>query len=264
MHGAEYVFHIAGVTKARREREFFDGNVTTTRNLLEAASRADHLRKFCHLSSLTAVGPSYTGLPLDEDSPCRPITAYGVSKLQGETLCQLYSSRVPLVIIRPPAVYGPRDQDILELFRWVRRGIKPMLGKKHKSLTIVHVTDLARAIVEATLSERTKGETYFVADQNIYSLTDIFSQLAKLMEKRTVPLPAPSFLVYSVAAIVELVSFLSSKPPALNIEKARDLVQPHWVCNARKIENHIGFRSQVTLDEGLKSTLDWYKTCGWL
>ena len=139
-----------------------------------------------------------------------------------------------------------------------------MLGSRHKTLTIIHVTDLARAIVEATLAERTRGETYFAADQNIYPLADIYHRLTKLIGKRTLPLPAPSFLVYSFAAVVELLSYFSSKAPVLNIGKARDLVQPHWVCNARKIEDHIGFRSRITLDEGLKTTLDWYESRGWL
>ncbi len=261
---AEYVFHIAGVTKARKHRDFFEGNVTTTRNLLEVASRTAHLKKFCFVSSLTAVGPSHDGTPLDEQAPCQPISTYGVSKLEAETLCQLYSQRVPMVVIRPPAVYGPRDQDVLELFRWVSRGITPILGSRQKSLSLIYATDLARAMVEATLSERTTGETYFAAEETVHVVVHLIDLVAALMGKRTVPLLAPPFLIYSAAAVAEFFSLFSSKPPVLNIEKARDIVQPHWVCSSKKIEHHIGFKCNVPAMEGLKMTYEWYKQHGWI
>ena len=109
---AEYIIHIAGITKARRKSEFFAGNVATTNNLLLAASQLKHVKKFCFISSLTAVGPSATGIPLNENAVCDPITAYGKSKLDAERLCKNYSDKLPIVIIRPPAVFGPRDTDI--------------------------------------------------------------------------------------------------------------------------------------------------------
>jgi nucleoside-diphosphate-sugar epimerase len=264
MKDAEYVVHVAGVTRAKDRRDFFEGNVTTTRNLLEVASRTSGIKKFCFVSSLTAVGPSSNGAPLDEQALCQPGTSYAVSKLQAETLCQLYSQRVPIVIIRPPAVYGPRDRDVLELFQWVGRGITPILGSKQKTLSLIYATDLARAIVDATISEKTVGETYFATDETIYSQIQLIHLVAELMDKRAMPLPAPPFLVYSVAAVSEFFSLFSSKPPLLTIEKARDLLQTHWVCSSKKIEEHIGFKCIVPAAEGLKATLEWYRHRGWL
>jgi nucleoside-diphosphate-sugar epimerase len=261
---AEYIFHVAGVTKARRHREFFEGNVTTTRNLLEAASGSPRLKKFCLISSLTAVGPSPDGTPLDESAPARPVTSYGISKLQAETLCQLHSKNIPIVIIRPPAVYGPRDRDVLELFHWLKRGIKPILGDPRKTVSIIYATDLAQAIVGAAVSEKTTGETYFVSDGAVYRYSDIIERLAKMIGRRTFTLRAPAPLVYAVAGLTELLSAFSSKPPLLNLDKARDLIQPHWVCNPRKIEEHIGFKSSVSHTEGLQRTFEWYKEYGWI
>ena len=120
---ADYIIHIAGITKAKHKSEFFTGNVTTTNNLLLAASQLKHLKKFCFISSLTAVGPSVTGIPLTEVSPCHPLTVYGKSKLEAEQVCKQFSDTLPIVIIRPPAVFGPRDTDILEIFKWVSRGL---------------------------------------------------------------------------------------------------------------------------------------------
>jgi nucleoside-diphosphate-sugar epimerase len=102
---AEYIIHIAGITKAKHKSEFFTGNVTTTNNLLTAASQLKHLKKFCYISSLTAAGPSPTGIPLNETTHCHPITAYAKSKLEAEHICKQYSEKIPIVVIRPPAVF---------------------------------------------------------------------------------------------------------------------------------------------------------------
>jgi dihydroflavonol-4-reductase len=261
---AEYIFHIAGVTKARRHHEFFEGNVTTTKNLLEAASGSAHLKKFCLISSLTAAGPSQDGTPLDESVSAHPITNYGISKLQAETLCQLHAKNIPIVIIRPPAVYGPRDRDVLELFHWLKRGVKPILGDPRKTVSIIYVTDLARAVVEATVSERTAGETYFVSDGAVYLYTEMIERLAALLGKRTFTLRAPAPLVYAVAGMTELLAIFSSTTPYLNLDRARDLIQPHWVCSPKKIEEQIGFKSCVSFTDGLRQTFEWYKEHGWV
>lgn len=261
---ADYIVHIAGVTKAKYRREFFEGNVAATTSLLEAAKNNTRLKKFCLVSSLTAVGPSRDGTPLDEQTPCRPITTYGKSKLEAENICRSYSHNIPIVIIRPPAVYGPRDQDILEIFRWAVKGVMPIIGGRQKTLSFVYAPDLARAIIEATLSEKTTGETYFVADKPVYLFTDLVRRLAAIAGKKTLSLPIPPFALYSAAAVAQFFSRFSSKPSVLSIEKARDLLQMHWVCSAKKIEQHIGFTCTTPIDDGLRTTYHWYKEQGWL
>jgi Nucleoside-diphosphate-sugar epimerases len=167
---AEYIIHIAGTTKAKRKSEFFTGNVTTTNNLLLAASQLKHLKKFCFISSLTAVGPSPTGIPLNETAPCHPITAYGKSKLEAERLCKNYSEKLPIVIIRPPAVFGPRDTDILEIFKWVNHGLKPILGSSAKTLSLVYAPDLAKGIVRRSMIEPSAKHTISPIRQFLLSL----------------------------------------------------------------------------------------------
>jgi dihydroflavonol-4-reductase len=261
---SEYILHIAGVTKARKQREYHDGNVLATRNLLDAAAADSHLKKFCFVSSLSAVGPSADGTPLNEESPCNPITTYGVTKLEAETVCQLHADRIPIVILRPPPVYGPRDQDILEVFRWLKRGILPIFGNLGKSLSVVYGPELARGIVDATLSEKTTGETYFVADAAIHRFVDILDIAARILGIRPMRMPLPAAILYPLAGASEIISAFGSRPSVLNIEKARDLLQTHWVCTPKKLEDHIGFRTRITIEEGLKLTLDWYKEFGWL
>jgi dihydroflavonol-4-reductase len=261
---SEYIIHLAGITKAKYQKDFFAGNATTTNNLLFAASHLKHLKKFCYISSLTAAGPSVSGIPLKETVHCRPITTYGKSKLEGERLCKNYSAKLPVVILRPPAVFGPRDTDILEIFKWVSHGLKPIIGSPAKTLSLVYAPDLAKGIIRATLDDRTIGETYNIADPTIFTFSSVIDYLATVVHKRTIQVPLPKGLVYSMAGIMQFVALLGKNPAVLNIEKARDLLQTHWVCDPRKIQEHIGFQTSTSIYDGVNKTFRWYKDNGWL
>jgi dihydroflavonol-4-reductase len=262
--GAEYIIHIAGTTKANRRQDYLAGNVETTKNVLLAASQLKNLKKLCFVSSLTAVGPSATGAPLKETANCHPITAYGKSKLEAEHLCISYAGKMPIVIIRPPAVFGPRDTDILEVFKWVSLGIKPVLGTTAKTVSLVYAPDLAQGIIRATFHEKTVGEIYNIADATIFTFTSVMDILARCMDKRIVQIYLPKILVYSMAGVSQFLAFWSSKPAVLNIEKARDLLQTHWVCDTQKIHDQIGFQTSTPLDKAINTTLQWYKVRDWL
>jgi len=264
LQGSDFVVHIAGTTRGRRRKDFFRGNVEVTSRLLEAARNAGGIRKFCYISSLTATGPSVDGRPVDESSECRPITPYGESKLEAERVCQNYSGDLPVVVIRPPAVYGPRDSDILDMFRWIKFGLVPVIGSRHKTLSLVYAPELARAIGIATISERASGETYFVADEECYDFSRLVDITAGLMGKRAIRLPLPDFLVYSIAAATQTVSWILPKPSVVNIDKIKDLLTPHWVCDPGKIQRELGFTTAVQAEDGLRRTLDWYRQQRWL
>lgn len=260
----EYIIHIAGITKAKYRNDFLAGNAIATQNLLNAASQSKHLKKFCYISSLTAVGPSAHGIPLAESALCHPITTYGESKLEAERHCQQFMDQFPIVIIRPPAVFGPRDTDILELFKWVQYGIRPIIGSSAKTVSFLYAPDLAKGIVQATLDERTRGETYFIADPTIFDFSYLVDSLATFINKRTLSVHIPKGLVYSMAGITQFLALFGNKPAVLNIEKARDLVQKHWVCNPQKIKDHIGFTTTTPIDEGIQKTYQWYRENNWL
>jgi nucleoside-diphosphate-sugar epimerase len=260
----DYVIHIAGVTRAKHRKDFFEGNVVATRNLLQIASRSKRLKKLCYMSSLTAVGPSPDGTPVDEQTPCRPITSYGRSKLEAEQLCHSFSARIPVVILRPPAVYGPRDKDVLELFKAAKFGLQPNVGSGEKTLSLVYGPDLAKAVVEATLSEKTAGKTYFVADPRVYSQPHIYDTISELVGSRSFRPKLPPAIVYSAAAITEFISLFRRNPAILTIEKARDLTQDHWVCSPESMKRDIGFEATMGADEGLKQTYLWYRDVHWI
>jgi dihydroflavonol-4-reductase len=264
LEDVEYIIHIAGVTKAKQPIDFYNGNVRATYCLLQAANHFAHLKKFCYISSLTAVGPSSNGTPLTETAHCRPITTYGKSKLEAENICKRFMDKIPITILRPPAVFGPRDTDILEMFKWINHGLKPVIGSAEKTLSLVYAPDLADAIVQATFDERTEGEIYNIADQTIFTFSSLMDYLATFANKRTIKVHLTRGMMYSMAGIMQFVSYLGNKPAVLNIEKARDLLQKHWVCDPTKIQKHIGFQTTTSIYDGLDKTFRWYKEMKWL
>jgi dihydroflavonol-4-reductase len=260
----DYVVHIAGITKAKRKSDFYSGNVAATKNILDAALRSNRLKKFCFVSSLTAVGPSPDGQPLTESAPCHPITTYGKSKLAAERLCIQYMDRLPIVVLRPPAVYGPGDTDTFEMYKLVARGFRPVIGSRDKTVSLIYAPELAKAIVRATLDDRTAGQIYFTSDPVIYPFSNLIDYMAKVAERRTVPLHLPAGAVNALAGIVQCISFFGSRPAVLNLEKARDILQKHWVCSPQKIKDHIGFETTISVYRGIEQTFAWYRENGWL
>jgi nucleoside-diphosphate-sugar epimerase len=265
--GASYVFHIAGVVNAPTKKEFFDGNVLTTKNVLEAALDNPTIKKILITSSLAATGPSArSGEPLTENTVCQPINAYGLSKLEQEKLVATYTDKLPLVVIRPPAVYGPRDTEIFLFFETVKKGILPLLGLfGHKTLSLVHVKDLVNGMFMAANSEQTNGQTYFISSFKEYNWLTTGSLIAEALGcKKPISIRVPHAMVYVVASFGQLAAKLTKKKVDLDIERAKQVLAPSWYCSPEKAHKDFGYTELIPIEEGLKETADWYKSQKWL
>ena len=136
----DYVFHVAGVVKAKNKEGFYHGNSDSTKNLLEIAYKVNPgLKKFIFVSSLAACGPAKTDKPVDESTVPDPITTYGLSKLKAEEEVFKYRDKFPISIVRPPAVFGPRDTEILIYFKTFSKGLNSVIGFDAKYLSLVYV-----------------------------------------------------------------------------------------------------------------------------
>ena len=262
---ADLVFHLAGLTKAPDAATYDRVNAGGTERLIEACLGArTNLDRFVYCSSLAAVGPSCDATPNTEDVTPQQLTDYGSSKLKGEMVVRECADRLPITIIRPPAVYGPRDTDIFLFFQMINRGVMPILGDADKLLSLVHVKDLVAGIYTAAVSERAIGETYFLTDGDIHTWMEIERIIADALEKYTFKVKVPFFLLDFLSIVTEAAAKISRQTPTLNRQKVRDLKQRFWICDSTKAQKELGYRPNYFLEKGIQETADWYRANGWL
>lgn len=261
----DYVFHLGGVVRAKNEQEFYQANYEGTENLLRACQQKNpDLKKFIFLSSQAAVGPGFDKIPLQESDPPRPISIYGKSKLKAEQAVLEYGPYFPVTIIRPPSVYGPRDDDILEIFKYVKRGIKSMPGMKDKFVSLIHVRDLVDGIILVAESEKSTGQIYFLANPKIHSILEFETEIAHAMNKKTITIRVPEFLIDFYAYVNELHSKMTDKIAIVNKDKALEMKQRYWLVDSTKARNELRFVTRISLEEGIRETLLWYRQNKWL
>jgi dihydroflavonol-4-reductase len=261
----DVIYHLAGITKAKTKAEYFLGNHVATKNLLQAARDFNpNIKRFVHVSSQAAVGPSLNGTPVDEKTRFHPITTYGISKMEAEKECLKLLDQLPITIVRPPAVYGPRDKDIFEFFSTLSKGLQPMIGFKNTYVSLIHVKDLVDGIILAAEQPNAVSQTYFISSERYYNWKEIGELTALILNKKVLRIRIPTPLVYLISAIAEFFSLMSSKPALLNLEKARDIVQEAWTCSIEKAKKELEFKESLTIEEGIRDTVQWYRLHGWL
>jgi nucleoside-diphosphate-sugar epimerase len=262
---ADYIFHVGGITKAKKESMYYKVNADGSRVLYEVCLEHNpHVKKIVHVSSLAAAGPSEVGRPRMETDPPRPLTIYGRSKFEGEKYALEYMKSLPITILRPPAVYGPREKDILFYFQAMRRHLRPMVGFKPKYLSLIYVRDLVRAIMLAAESPRSAGEVYFVDDGRIRTWTEFAGTIHEHLPTWTFPVTVPESLLTVVAFVAEFLAQFSPRPALLNRQKMIELRQVAWTCSSEKIRRELGFEPEYTLERGCAETIQWYREQGWL
>ncbi|MCD6386627.1 NAD-dependent epimerase/dehydratase family protein [Candidatus Sumerlaeota bacterium] len=263
----DYIYHPAGLIKARRPRDYYLVNCDGTRNLLQAVIDTQQaIKRFVFFSSQAASGPSRDGAPITETSPCYPITDYGKSKLEAEKAVRELADAhsIPFTIIRPPAVFGPRDKEILFYFQQAQKGSIPVIGSPDNQFSIVYVRDLVEGTILAGESEKAINETYFICYPEALTWRRVAELLGKTLETncrvKTIPYP----VAYGVAIINELFATLIGRSAMINRQKLREFNQAYWICSPNKIKVHLGFSAQTNLTDALQATADWYKSAGWL
>ena len=199
-----------------------------------------------------------------EETPFHPITTYGISKMEAEKECLKEMGRLPITIVRPPAVYGPRDKDVFEFFNTMNKGLQPMIGFKDTYVSLVHVSDLVKGIVLAAESPKALKQTYFMSSERYYNWKEVGELTSRILGKKAVTVKIPLSMAYVVGAFAELFSLITRKPALLNFEKIRDIVQEAWTCDIAKAKRELAYVETTGLEEGVKNTVEWYRKEGWL
>lgn len=263
VQGAEVVIHLAALTHARTESELDAVNAGATRALVQAMLAAEpRPRRLVYMSSLAAAGPS-SGRPVRRGDAPRPLTAYGRSKLAGERVVEEAAGELEVVILRAPAVYGPRDPEMLRFFRLARLGVLPVPSGPARPLQLVYVEDLAQAVLLAATVPAARG-VYHVAEQQQYPWADVCRAFGRIAGKKVRLLPVPAGVISAAAAVSEWGARAAGASTIFNRDKARELLAPGWLCDTEDARRELGFISGTSLEQGLRETWEWYRNEGWL
>ncbi|MGQ9508555.1 MAG: NAD-dependent epimerase/dehydratase family protein [Thermodesulfobacteriota bacterium] len=263
--GVEQVFHLAGVTKAIREETYFKVNAEGTNNLVHACLEVNpDIKKFIYLSSQAASGPCANGREKREEDPCEPVSPYGRSKLKGEEYLLENSHQLPILILRPSVVYGPRDRDVYAFFKILSKKVNPIFSNTDQKISLCYVDDIIKALLLASESKNLHGETFFLSDGQTYQMNQIGTLFAEAMGIHTYRIRIPYGLIFGIASFSEILSKVSRRPPLINRGKFEEMVQKNWVCDITKAKTLLGYNPQIPLREGVRLTYEWYRKEHWL
>jgi nucleoside-diphosphate-sugar epimerase len=263
MAGAEVVFHIAGAIAARSRAEFFAQNEGATRRVLACAPAS--VRHFVYLSSLAAAGPSPRGRQLQGGEPDQPVTNYGASKLAAERA--VVASSIPCTILRPPAVYGPRDREFLRVFKLAARGVVPVFGDGSQELSFVYVDDLVRALLAIARTPRTAGHTYYAAYPDVLRSHAFVAAVGRAVRPDAPPprvISIPGGVARVALWVTGTVAALAGRATLLSADKANELLADAWTCSPDALTRDTGWTATHSLSVGLSKTAAWYRNHGWL
>lgn len=259
----DVLFHVAAIVKAPSRKEFTQANVDATENLVRLAQKKG-VKNMVILSSLAAAGPSINS-PKTEDDPMEPVSMYGKSKMEMEEKVKIAAGKSDSIkIIRPPAVYGPREDQIYSFFKSCSKGLCPIVGDgNNPRVSMVYVSDLIDGILLAAQKKDAGIHTYFISGEGTHSWNEIRGITSKVLGKKLIPLKIKPSIVKKVAGVIENVASLFGVYPVVNKEKANELIL-EWTCTSEKAENELNYRPKVSLAEGISRTIHWYKMHNWL
>jgi dihydroflavonol-4-reductase len=261
----DVVFHLAATLRAADPRAFHDINHRGTRNLVEACVETNPgLKRFVYVSSMAAAGPSSSPVPRDEDAPTRPANEYGRTKLLGEEAVREHGDEVPFVIVRPTNIYGPREQEFLAIARAVQRRVKPLPGKRERQMTLCAVWDLVRALGMAAVSDRAVGRTYYITDGCMYAYREIVDCIAALLDVSGFTVPLHHIALVALLFLRNFAGSFTGRRSFLTVKRLRGLRNAYLLFDGSRAERELGFKPEITLEEGLRRTIDWYRSEGLL
>jgi nucleoside-diphosphate-sugar epimerase len=245
VHNTDTVVHCAGAVRGNSETQFNQINVKGVADLVHAAVEQHPLPRFLLISSLAARQPH--------------LSHHAASKRQGEKTLAAEAGDMFWTALRPSAVYGPGDRELLPLFRWIGRGIAPILGSKDARFSLLHVDDLVEA-VRLWLEHGCPNKSVFEIHDGQprgYSSDDVIAIIAQLKARRVMRLNIPQSLLRSLARLNLAVAKATGYKAMLTPGKARELLHPNWICDNAALSQEIGWKPRVGLEEGLRRTLKW-------
>jgi nucleoside-diphosphate-sugar epimerase len=258
--GCDAVFHVAGITQAPDPSVFAAINEGGAGNVAIAAAEAG-VSRFVLVSSQAAGGPSRAGRPRSEADPDEPVGAYGASKLAGEKIVR--RAFPGAVIVRPPAVYGPRDEAFAMLFRLAQGGILPLPAGEAQRLSLVHARDLADALLLAE-TRGPGGASYYVTSGPPVTTGAFADAIGRALGKKPLRFGVPSVMLKAAVTCAEAWARATGRPARLTRERLADWTEPDWTVDDTRARAELGYAPRIDLEAGIAETAAWYRSAGWI
>lgn len=255
------IFHLAAIARPMHipDKLYFEVNIEGTKNLLDAVKNKK-IKKIVCMSSISAIGPSRDGKPVNEKTIPRPADVYGESKLAAERIIK--ESNLPVIILRPPMIFGPRDFEMLRFFKTVKSGFFPIRSNKgHFEFCYVE------NIVQACLLAEKKGkirEIYCISNEKSYTINEVIKTMAEEENVKLINFYFPAFIFQVGGFLMELLGKIFRFHPPFSRETIIWMTKNYWFCDISKAKKELGYKPKINLKEGIKRTVNWYKEKGLL
>jgi nucleoside-diphosphate-sugar epimerase len=260
VRGMDYVFHLAAVLNAKNWSAYYNANVRSTQNLINACTEVNPgIKKFVFVSSISASGPVFNKILRDESCACRPSSFYGKSKLYAERVINEFKTKIPVTIARPPIVIGKKQKELFILMKLLKNRIFPVLGKKDKQISICFVEDLVQALILMAEKSEARSKTYYIADHEAYSWQKMLKITAQKMGvyPYVIKIPYPALL--STAQFLEIIAKIFGNKPLITTRYIFSTRNHYHLYTSQKIQDELGFKTKTEFSKGIEDIIDWYK-----
>lgn len=259
--GCDAIVHLAGLTKARTLEDYREVNARGTERLVAAAARTAPAATFVHVSSQAAAGPARGGRPVSASDPPRPVSWYGITKLEGEEAVRR-EWKGAWIVARPGVVYGPGDPGLLTYFRAAATGFLPVPGGGRR-IQIASAGWVARALARAAGRPDLSGLTGFLCHPDPVTIGELARILARLVPGGARLLPVPDLFVRAAGLAETIRETVTRRSRPFNADKARELLAGEWLCEPG-FGRELDLPAPEPLERGLSEAWEWYRRQGWL
>jgi dihydroflavonol-4-reductase len=267
MQNATYVFHMATLFRdgGATEEEHHRVHVQATQRLAHLAAAADGFKRFVHVSTVGVHGHIEGQAAVDETQPFHPGDAYQRTKAEAETWLHEFAPEHALSysVIRPAGIFGPGDRRLLKLFRMATKPFFPLLGRGKCLYHLIHVDDLANAIIAAATVPAAEGEAFICGNPEPIPTEIIARTVAEELGHKLRILRLPVWPFFVLAALCEAICKpLGIKPPIYRRRVAFFTKDRQF--DTRKLRDLLGYTPRMTNEEGIRTTARWYRDHTWL
>ncbi len=262
VEGIETVFHVAGITRSKDNRQFDIVNAEGSGNLMRACLDVPEVKRFVYISSQAAGGPASGTVPRKEDDPPNPVSAYGRSKRGGEVACQQVSAnRIPVTIVRPCIVYGPREPEGLSLFMTNKRRINLAI-LPNTCFSLIHAEDLADLTERAGRLDIAKNRIYNAADPESYWMKRTIKVISSVLDTRIFYIPVNQRFISLLTTINETLLKIGIGVRLLTRERINEVMHRYWTMDMNRTMDDLGWQPKRSAEERIRETADWYRESG--